>query len=168
MLFFALITAITLLTALAWRLGVPGIADWRACMRWGLSLALVFTGVDHLVTPARYLPMMPGVVPFPAEVVSLTGLCEIAGAIALLVPRSRRLAGIMLAIYFVCVFPANIKNAIDGLSVEGLPSATWYYWVRLMSQPLVIWWSLYASTVVDRSFDRRTPPSSGVASARTP
>jgi uncharacterized membrane protein len=42
----------------------------------------------------------------------------------------------MLAIYFVCVFPANIKNAIEGLSVQGLPGANWYYWMRLLFQPL--------------------------------
>src|SRR5262245_38672564 len=86
MLFFALIAIITLLAALAARLGVSGLAGWRACMRVGLALALVATGIDHLVAPGRYLPMMPGLVPFPAEVVLLTGLCELAGAVGLLVP----------------------------------------------------------------------------------
>ena len=137
MLFFALIVIFTFLAALASRLGVPGQTDWRACMRWGLALALVFTGVDHIVMPQRYLPMMPDFVPFHAPVVFLTGLCELAGAIGLLAPRLRRLAGILLAIYFVCVFPANVKNATDGLSVEGLPTANWYYWIRLLFQPLV-------------------------------
>lgn len=166
MVFFALIAVITILAGVASGLGVPGLVDWRARMRWGLSLALLFTGVDHLVTPARYLPMMPAFVPYPAEIVFLTGLCEIAGAIGLLVQRLRRLAGIMLAIYFVCVFPANIKNAIEGLSVEGLPAATWYYWVRLLFQPLVIWWALYASTVVDWPFHRmKEAPRPGNGSA---
>jgi len=149
MLFFALIAIITVLARLASRLGAPGFADWRACMRWGLSLALVSTGIDHLLTPGRYLPMMPSFVPLHTEVVFLTGLCEVAGAVGLLLPRLRYLAGIMLAIYFVCVFPANIKNAIEGLSIQGLPSANWYYWVRLLFQPLVIWWTLYSSAAID-------------------
>jgi uncharacterized membrane protein len=118
-------------------------------MRWGLSLALVSTGIYHLLTPGRYLPMMPSFVPFHTEVVFLTGLCEVAGAVGLLLPRLRYLAGTMLAIYFVCVFPANIKNAIEGLSVQGLPGANWYYWVRLLFQPLVIWWTLYSSAAID-------------------
>jgi uncharacterized membrane protein len=155
MLFFALIAAVTVLTALLSRLGVPGLGDWRARMRWGLSLALVFTGLDHLLNPGRYLPMMPAFVPFPAEVVLFTGVCELAGAIGLAVPRFRRMAGIMLAIYFVCVFPANIKNAVEGLTVQGLPSPGWYYWVRLLFQPLVIWWALYASGMTDWPFRRR-------------
>ena len=65
-----------------------------------------------------------------------------------IVPATRRLAGIMLAIYFVCVFPANIKNAVEGLSVDGLPSAQWYYWLRLLFQPVAIWWALRASEVI--------------------
>jgi uncharacterized membrane protein len=89
---------ITALAGFASRLGAPGLADWRACMRWGLSLALVSTGIDHLLTPERYLPMMPSLVPFPTEVIFLTGLCEVAGAIGVLVARLRYLAGIMLAI----------------------------------------------------------------------
>jgi uncharacterized membrane protein len=64
----------------------------------------------------------------------------------------------MLAIYFLCVFPANIKNAIEGLAVEGLPSAGWYYWVRLLFQPLVIWWALYASAIIDWPFRRKRTP----------
>lgn len=152
MLFFALVASITLAAWLASRFGVPGPGDWRARMRWGLALALIFTGIDHLVNPGRYLPMMPAFLPLHSEIVLFTGLCELAGAVGLMIPRLRRLAGIMLAIYFVCVFPANIKNAVEGLSVEGLPSANWYYWVRLAFQPLVIWWTLYAAGVIDWPF----------------
>lgn len=53
----------------------------------------------------------------------------------------------MLAVYFVAVFPANIHNALNGLAVDGLPQAGWYYWLRLPFQPLAILWALYASGV---------------------
>jgi uncharacterized membrane protein len=148
MLFFVFILTATLVARLLGLLGVPGMTDWTSSMRWGMAAALVFFGIDHLLTPDRYLPMIPSVLPYPAEIVLLTGLCELAGAIGLLVPRTRRLAGIMLAIYFVCVFPANIKNAVEGVVVEGLPSASWYYWIRLLFQPLAIWWALRASGVL--------------------
>jgi len=104
--------------------------------------------MDHLLTSDRYLPMIPSVLPYPAEIALLTGLCELAGAIGLLVPRTRRLAGIMLAIYFVCVFPANIKNAVEAMAVEGLPTASWYDWIRLVLQPMALWWALRASEVI--------------------
>ena len=76
------------------------------------------------------------------------GLAEIAGAIGLLVPRLRRPAGLMLAIYFVAVFPANVHNALNGLAVDGLPQASWYYWAHLPFQPLAIWWALYAAQII--------------------
>lgn len=148
MLFFVLILCATLVARLGGFLGVPEMKDWTSSMRWGMAAALVFFGVDHLLTPDRYLPMIPSVLPYPAKIVFLTGLCELAGAIGLLVPWTRRLAGIMLTAYFVCVFPANIKNAIEGVIIEGLPTASWYYWVRLLFQPLAIWWALRASEVI--------------------
>ena len=102
------------------------------------------------VQPDRYLAMMPDLLPYHLELVLFTGLCELAGAIGLLLPRWRRWAALALALYFVCVFPANIKNALDGLDVEGLPAATWYYWLRLPMQPLIILWALYAGELIGR------------------
>lgn len=145
MLFVALLLAFTLLAALAARLGSPGLASWPARMRLALALALLLIGVDHWLTPARYLAMMPPYLPWHLELVLLTGACELAGALGLLWSRTRRLAGGLLALYFVCVFPANLHNALHGLSVDGLPSVQWYYWLRLPFQPLIILWTLYAA-----------------------
>ncbi len=114
-------------------------------MRLALVLALLLVGVDHWLTPARYLAMMPAYLPWHLELVLLTGACEIAGAFGLLWTRTRRLAGGLLALYFVCVFPANLHNALNGLQVDGLPNAQWYYWLRLPFQPLIILWTLYAA-----------------------
>lgn len=150
MLFIALLLSLTVMAALAHRCGVPGVADWPQRMRLAMAVALLMAGTDHLLTPERYLAMMPGYLPYPLQLVLFTGVCELAGAIGLLLPRLRRYAAIALAIYFVCVFPANIKNALDGLQVEGLPAATWYYWLRLPFQPLIILWALYAGELIGR------------------
>jgi len=153
MLFIALLIALTLLAALAYRLGAPGVANWPARMRLAMAAALLFAGSDHLLTPERYLPMMPGFLPYPLELVLFTGLCELAGAIGLVLPRWRRWAAMALALYFVCVFPANIKNALDGL-----PSAQWYYWLRLPFQPLIMLWALYAGELIGRRADGEAAP----------
>ncbi len=145
MLFVALLLVFTLLAALPARLGLAGPTSWPARMRLALALALLLIGADHWLTPARYLAMMPPYLPWHMELVLLTGACEIAGALGLLWPRTRRLAGGLLALYFVCVFPANLHNAVHGLQVDGLPSVQWYYWLRLPFQPLIILWTLYAA-----------------------
>jgi uncharacterized membrane protein len=148
MLFFALLVVIALI---AWALRVPG---WPARTRLAMAAALLFVGADHWLNPQRYLPMMPPWVPLHLEMVLFTGAAEIAAALGLLVPRLRRAAGFMLALYFVAVFPANIHNALNGLAVEGLPQAQWYYWLRLAFQPLAIWWALYSAELMAWPFNK--------------
>lgn len=63
MLFVALLMLLTLIAALPQRLGLPLLPSWRARMRLALSLALLLIGVDHWLTPARYLAMMPPYLP---------------------------------------------------------------------------------------------------------
>lgn len=147
MIFFGLLVLLTALAWLAHLLRVPGVGDWPARMRLAMAAALLFFGADHLLTAERYLPMVQGLVPWPEAVVGFTGVCEIAGGLGLLIPRLRRLAGIMLAVYFIAVFPANVRNAVQGLSVAGLPEAQWYYWLRLAFQPLAVWWALVGAGV---------------------
>ncbi|MCP1549749.1 MULTISPECIES: DoxX family protein [Methylorubrum] len=129
--------------------------DDRRWLRTGLTGLYGFIGVVHLTATERFLPIMPGWVPQPRLVVIGTGLCEIAGALALFVPRLRRLAGIMLALYAVCVFPANIKQAVEGIAVPPIPDTWWYHGPRLALQPVMVWWALYAVHVIDWPFTTR-------------
>jgi uncharacterized membrane protein len=111
-------------------------------------------GVLHIVSSGGFLPIMPPLIPFPREIVVFTGLCEVAGAVGLLIPRTRRLAGIMLALYALCVWPANIYHAISGVSVPPLPGSWWYHGPRLLLQPMLAWAPLWAAGVVDWPFRR--------------
>lgn len=134
--------------------------DARARTRLLIAAIYAPFGVLHIVSSGGFMAIMPPLVPFPREVVILTGLCEIAGAAALLVPRTRRLAGIMLALYALCVWPANIYHALGGVHVPTLPSAWWYHGPRLLIlQPLFIWAPLWASGVLRWPFGRSYPPS---------
>jgi uncharacterized membrane protein len=121
----------------------------RVAMRWLMAVFYFSAGVVHLAAPERFLPIIPDFVPMPYAVVVATGLFEIAGSVALLTKRLRRLAGIMLGIYAVCVFPANIKHAFEGVHVPPLPDGWWYHGPRLIMQPVLVWWALFCSAVVD-------------------
>jgi uncharacterized membrane protein len=118
-------------------------------MRWIMAAFYLVAGIGHLLRPAAFLPILPDWVPLPREVVLLTGLCEIAGALALLTARFRLIAGTMLALYALCVWPANIKHAIEGIQLPPIPDSWWYHGPRLAFQPVLIWWALFCSGAID-------------------
>lgn len=133
-------------------------ANTRIAMRWAMAVFYFAAGVFHLAAPERFLPIVPDFVPMPHAVVLVTGLCEIAGSVALLTNRLRRLAGITLAIYAICVFPANVKHALEGIHVPPLPDSWWYHGPRLLMQPVLVWWALFCANVIDWPWaGRRTP-----------
>lgn len=117
-----------------------------------------------ILSSRPFLLIVPDWVPYPGEVVLLTGICEIAGGIALLTSRLRWWAGVLLAIYAVCVFPANLKHAFMGVHVSPLPDSWWYHGPRLLFQPVLVWWALFCAGVIDWPFciparSRPQPPA---------
>lgn len=124
----------------------------RTVLRYILAAAYFFVGVVHLRSPDVFLPIVPDWVPFPRETVLATGACEIAGAAALLTQRLRYAAGVMLALYAVCVFPANVKHALDGVAIGGTKLSWWYHAPRLAFQPVIVWWSLFCGGVTSWPF----------------
>jgi len=121
----------------------------RAIMRWLMAAFYLAAGIGHLLRPESFLPIVPEWVPFPREVILVTGLCEFAGAAALLTTRLRRLAGIMLALYTLCVWPANIKHAVLHIPLPPIPDSWWYHGPRLAFQPVLIWWTLFCAGAID-------------------
>ncbi|SIP89413.1 DoxX family protein [Bosea sp. TND4EK4] len=120
----------------------------RPILRWLLVVFYGAAGMLHLIAPHGFLPIVPGWVPFPQETVIATGLAELAGAIGLVLPRWRKAAGTGLALYALCVLPANVKHALDGIAVTGLPSSWWYHGPRLAFQPVLVWWALFCSGAI--------------------
>jgi uncharacterized membrane protein len=94
-------------------------------------------------------------VPWPREIVALTGLWELAGALGLLLPPTRRAAAIGLALYALCVWPANFNHALNHIPLGGVRLGWWYHGPRLALQPVIIWWALWAGGVTDWPFGRR-------------
>jgi uncharacterized membrane protein len=123
--------------------------SWRRVGLIVLALSYAVAGALHLSFPQPFIAITPDWVPWPAEVIRLTGLCELAGASGLLIPRTRRLAAIMLALYAVCVFPANIKHAFWMAGPDASPLRWLYHGPRLALQPVIIWWPLWAAGLID-------------------
>lgn len=122
----------------------------RRVARLGLSIIYLTAGFAHLLFPNPFLMITPELVPYAQSVVFWTGLCEIIGGICLWVPRFAGWAGVGLALYAVCVFPANIKHAMDSLSFASATIWIWaYHSMRLPLQPVLVWLALFAGNQTD-------------------
>jgi len=123
-------------------LGREWLDSWLVAARCALSTMLLFTASAHITRMRDDLVrMMPPSFPWPRALVYFTGLCEIAGAIGLLFPLTRRAAGIALILFFLAVFPANVRAARSGITLRGKPATA--LWLRAPMQLLFIclaWW----------------------------
>lgn len=118
-------------------LGVPVFATWRDSTLGALAVMFCFTGIAHFGRfRADIEKMVPPWVPNPRRIVMWTGICEILGAMGLLIPETRFVAGICLIILLVAVFPANIHAARTGATLGG--RAVSALWIRAPMQVLLI------------------------------
>lgn len=127
----------------------------RGALRCLLAIIYVGFGFVHLWLAPILEPLVPAWVPDPLAMIKFTGICEIVGGLALLVQPVRPVAGALLAIYAVCVYPANLHHALDNVVVRGMPTSWWYHGPRLAFQPVFVWWALFAGEVIDWPFPRR-------------
>jgi uncharacterized membrane protein len=158
-----LITA-TLLARLAGQLGVGPLRHWAGATRVGLAVMFCFTAAAHFnsVRP-DLIRMIPPAVPNPELMVTFTGLCEIAGAVGLLIPGTRRVAAASLILLLLAILPANIHAAQSGVTLRGAPPTPLV--PRILIQVFfmaLVWWSGFRESAVGSS-DRR---SSGRVGAR--
>jgi uncharacterized membrane protein len=111
----------------------------RTALRLVLTAFYYLAGSRHLTAPNDFAAMIPWM-PAPHAVVIFTGGCELLGATGLLIPRLRNPAGVMLAIYAVCVYPANIYQAFAHVPFHGEVLGWSYHAPRLSLQPVLVWW----------------------------
>ncbi|MCW1384250.1 DoxX family protein [Novosphingobium sp. KCTC 2891] len=124
----------------------------RGIVRVILALFYGAAGMIHIALPHPFLSIMPGWVPWPELTVLWTGVAELLGAAALLQPFSptlRRDGGIGLALYAVCVFPANVHHfALDMARPDGGLGLA-YHVPRMFAQPLLVWIALWCSGAIE-------------------
>jgi uncharacterized membrane protein len=129
-------------------LGMNTLSSWPAATRYGLAVMFLFTASAHFTRMKEELvQMVPESLAYPRQLVFLTGICEVLGAIGLLLPSVQRLAGMGLILLLIAMFPANVNAARKQLTLRGRPATP--LWLRLPMQLLFIgllWWSSQSTT----------------------
>jgi uncharacterized membrane protein len=121
-------------------LGVVGIGVFgsgRLDLTYALTVMFLFTASAHF-TPMKedLIRMVPARVPWPRQIVALTGVLEALGALGLLIPSLRLLAGVCLILLMLAMLPANISAARRNLTLRGRPAMS--VWLRVPLQALFI------------------------------
>ena len=125
-------------------LGVPLFLTWQGSTLWALSVMILFTASAHFTSLKEDLiKMVPKPFPHPRQIVFVTDILEILGAVGLLIPQVRPEASVCLASLFVAMFPANINAALKQVPLRG-KSAT-PLWLRLPMQGLFIALALWVA-----------------------
>lgn len=131
----------------------------RGSLRWLLAAFYGLAGYAHLASPEPFLTIMPAWVPMPEAVVLWTGIAELLGAAALVQPWSlklRKAGAVGLALYAVCVFPANINHFAMDMARDSGGLGLSYHIPRMIAQPLLVWLALWVGGVTDWPWRRRT------------
>ena len=100
-------------------------------------------GIMHFIKTETFALAMPNYLPEKILLVQLTGVIEILGAIGLLISKTRKAAGICIAVFLVCVFPVNLNMALHPENFHTVP--TWVLYLRLPIQGILIWMAMIAS-----------------------
>jgi uncharacterized membrane protein len=134
------------LSADFWTTDVWSALQWT--LRIGLAVMFAFMGITHflpkvartmaaMIPPGLYLDgriSRDGILS-PINLVRFTGICELAGAIGLLVPWTRFAAAVCLVIFLIAVFPANAHAAANP---KRFGRAAFPFWPRYFAQLALI------------------------------
>ncbi|MBZ5737665.1 DoxX family protein [Nocardioides mangrovi] len=128
-------------------LQAPPTSRPRSLARIALGAILVFAGVSHL-TFAReeFEAQVPSWFPGPKDpVVVVSGIVEISlGAALVGFARGRVGVGLVVAAFFVAIFPGNIAQYVEHRDAFGLDTDQKRF-VRLFFQPVLVVWALWST-----------------------
>jgi len=122
--------------------------------RIGLSLFFLFTGIGHFIRTEPMAAMLPPAVPYREELIYLTGVFELLGAVGVWIPGLMKITGVCLMLMMLAVLPANIYSAFNHVEFGGHQYGPVYLLVRVPFQLFVIAWTYVATEQSSPPFGR--------------
>jgi uncharacterized membrane protein len=96
---------------------------WWTALRVALTAMFLLTASAHWgKRRSDLIRMVPAALPRPDLLVNATGICEILGAVGLLISRVAPVAALGLTLLLIAVFPANVRAARQAITIGGRPA----------------------------------------------
>ncbi|MFN1215919.1 hypothetical protein ACKW6Q_02925 [Chryseobacterium kwangjuense] len=113
----------------------------------GMAVFIIFTGFSHFKFQKGMAMMIPDFVPGKMFWVYFTGVLEIAAGIGLMIPSMREITAVLLIIFYVLVFMANINSSQKKINIFKAdytgPGMRYLYRERIPMQLILIGWTWY-------------------------
>ncbi|MBL1274996.1 MAG: DoxX family protein [Ectothiorhodospiraceae bacterium] len=107
-----------------------------------IALFFIIGSASHFLLTDFFVASMPSYLKYHQEIVIVSGMFELLGAVGILIPQSRLLAGYGLIALCVAVFPVNINMALHPEQFSDIPEI--YLYIRLPIQFFFVWFIWWA------------------------
>lgn len=141
------IIAVTFILALLGTMIFQGKPDLLFAGNFGMAAFIIFTGFSHFKFQKGMAMMIPDFIPAKMFWVYCTGVLEIAAGIGLLIPAIREVTAVLLIIFYILVFTANINSSQKSINIFKAdytgPGMQYLYTQRIPMQIILIAWTWY-------------------------
>ena len=103
-----------------------------------LGIFFLNVGIAHFQDPKWFEPIVPAILGDPTFWVLVTGVMEIGLGLGLIIPKTRKYSGLLMALFLVAIYSANLNMWINDVPLEGKTFATIWHILRLLGQILMI------------------------------
>ena len=115
-----------------------------------LGIFFINVGIGHFLDPEWFEPIVPTILGDATFWVLVTGVMEVVLGFGLIIPRTRKYAGLFMAIFLIGVYWANLNMWINNLPLEGKTFENKWHVLRLMAQLLMISVALWVGNWFNR------------------
>lgn len=123
--------------------------EWNFLFSGNLGMAafIIFTGLAHFRFQKGMVMMIPEQIPGKLFWVYATGIIEIAAGAGLLIPQIREITAVLLIVFYMVVFIANINSSRKRINIFKAdysgPGMDYLYRERIPMQVILIAWTWY-------------------------
>jgi len=108
---------------------------------------MLLAGINHLVNPRMYRPLMPDYLPAHHELILASGVAEILSGAGAMLPATRRRAGLLSIATLVAIFPAHVHMLRH--RADRFPRIPRWALIARMPLQLVMIWAVWDTTQRD-------------------
>ncbi len=141
------IIAVTFILSLIATKIIEGFWDFLFSGNLAMAVFIIFTGLAHFKYQKGMALMIPDLFPAKKFLVYFTGVLVIAAGIDLMIPALREITAVLLILFFVLIFFANINSSKKHVNLFKAdftgPGLGYLYRERLPMQVILIAWTWF-------------------------